>query len=154
MEFTNNFYGEIKEKSTGVHVFELLVNKYTGVVFPEPGPNMMWNVKYGHMGGGMMGYGMMGGSGRQADKRFERQAAKGKMNVTPQEALREAQAFLDARIPGVDSDDKVDTFYGYYTIHTLKGGKIHGMLSVNGYTGQVWYHSWHGKFVQKTEEEM
>ena len=23
-----------------------------------------------------------------------------------------------------------------------------GMLSVNGYTGQVWYHTWHGPFVQ------
>jgi len=21
------------------------------------------------------------------------------------------------------------------------------MLSVNGYTGQVWYHIWHGKFI-------
>jgi len=22
------------------------------------------------------------------------------------------------------------------------------MVSVNGYTGQVWYHSWHGTFIQ------
>jgi hypothetical protein len=25
---------------------------------------------------------------------------------------------------------------------------VAGMLSVNGYTGQIWYHTWHGAFVQ------
>jgi hypothetical protein len=62
MEFDNNFYAVVTEKSTGTGAFELLVNRYTGAVYPEPGPNMMWNTKYGHMaGGGMMGGGMMGG---------------------------------------------------------------------------------------------
>ena len=46
-EFENNFYADVEEKSTGTHAFELLVNKYTGAVFPEMGPNMMWNTKYG-----------------------------------------------------------------------------------------------------------
>ena len=57
MEFDNNFYAVVTEKSTGVGAFELLVNRYTGFVHPEPGPNMMWNTKYGHMAGfgGMMG---------------------------------------------------------------------------------------------------
>ena len=27
------------------------------------------------------------------------------------------------------------------------------MLSVNGYSGEVWYHSWHGPFVAKEEGE-
>ncbi|MDD5615648.1 MAG: hypothetical protein PHH85_05550, partial [Candidatus Methanoperedens sp.] len=49
LEFDNNFYAGVKEKSTGTHAFELLVNKYTGAVVPEMGPNMMWNTKYGHM---------------------------------------------------------------------------------------------------------
>jgi hypothetical protein len=26
------------------------------------------------------------------------------------------------------------------------------MLSVNGYTGAVWYHTWHGPFVAMEEE--
>jgi len=154
MEFSNHFYAEVEEKNTGVHAFELLVDKYTGAIFPEPGPNMMWNLKYGHMSGGMMGYGMMGGNPGRNYRRFEREALKGKMSVTPEEALKEAQAFLDARMPGVKVDSEVDTFYGYYTIHTLKDGKVYGMLSVDGYSGRVWYHSWHGKFVQMTEEEM
>jgi len=38
-------------------------------------------------------------------------------------------------------------FYGYYTLHTIKDGKINGMLSVNSNTGQVWYHSWHGRYI-------
>jgi len=42
---------------------------------------------------------------------------------------------------------EADSFPGYYTLHTLKSGKIAGMLSVNATTGQVWYHSWHGDFV-------
>ncbi len=54
MEFSNHFYAEVEEKSTGVHAFELLVNKYTGTVSPEMGPNMMWNSKYSPMAG-MMG---------------------------------------------------------------------------------------------------
>ncbi|MCS7235705.1 MAG: hypothetical protein RMM30_06995 [Armatimonadota bacterium] len=30
-------------------------------------------------------------------------------------------------------------------------GKVFGMLSVNAYTGQVWYHTWHGAFVGEKE---
>ena len=48
--------------------------------------------------------------------------------------------------------DEVDPFYGYYTLHTLNDGEIEGMLSVNGTTGQVWYHSWHGDFLDMTED--
>jgi uncharacterized membrane protein len=38
----------------------MLIDKNTGQIFPEYGPNMMWNLKYGHGGmmtgpGGMMG---------------------------------------------------------------------------------------------------
>jgi hypothetical protein len=42
-------------------------------------------------------------------------------------------------------------FYGYYTFDFTVNGKIAGMLSVNGNTGQVWYHSWHGDFIQEVE---
>jgi len=49
MEFSNHFYVIVQEKSTGINAFELLVDKRTGTIFSEPGPNMMWNTKYGHM---------------------------------------------------------------------------------------------------------
>ena len=32
---------------------ELLIDLYTGNAWPEYGPNMMWNTKYGHMGQGL-----------------------------------------------------------------------------------------------------
>ena len=142
MEFSENFYAEIKEKSTGVHAFELLIDRYTGDVSPEPGPNMMWNTKYGHMGG-MMG-GMMGRSrGRQA----------GPMSVTPEKARDIAQAWLDKYLPGTSAEEKADAFYGYYTIHVMKENQVYGMLSVNGYSGDVWYHDWHGNFIDMKELE-
>jgi hypothetical protein len=69
MEFANNFYAEVEERDTGIHAMELLIDRRSGRVHPEPGPNMMWNTKYGMMGGqGMMGpdgQGMMGPGGQQ-----------------------------------------------------------------------------------------
>ncbi|MGQ9629087.1 MAG: PepSY domain-containing protein [bacterium] len=164
MEFTNHFYAEVEEESTGVHAFELLVNKYTGAIFPEPGPNMMWNTKYGHMGGGMMCPGMMGGGWRGWGRGMMGgpwggwrglgwQTPTAEMPVTPEQAKTYAQRFLDFQLPGTNADEEADAFYGYYTIHVLKDGKTYGMLSVNGYTGQVWYHNWHGQFVGMKEFE-
>ncbi len=161
MEFAYNFYAEVEEKSTGVHAFELLVNKYTGAIFPEPGPNMMWNLKYGHMGGGMIGSGMMGGGmmgggmmGPMGNRRGYRwQNTTEKMPINPKQALKISRMFLDSHMPGIKVDEKADRFYGYYTIHVLKDDRIYGMLSVNGFTGQVWYHSWHGQFIGMKEFE-
>ncbi|MFD0502244.1 hypothetical protein ACFQ0G_03265 [Streptomyces chiangmaiensis] len=41
-----------------------------------------------------------------------------------------------------------DHFPGYYTLHTLRDDHIVGVLSVNATTGQVWHHTWHGRFIQ------
>ena len=156
MEFDIHFYAEVEEAETGIHAFELLVNKYTGTIVPEPGPNMMWNTKYGHMGAGMMGGMMMGGprwgwGGRRGYRGWPE--TNREMPVSSQEARQYAQEFLNARLPGTSVSDEVDTFYGYYTIHVLKDGKAYGMLGVNGYSGWVWYHEWHGTFVQMMEME-
>jgi hypothetical protein len=48
-EYAWNFYGVVKEKSTGTNAFQILVDKYSGAVYPEMGPNMMWNTKYSPM---------------------------------------------------------------------------------------------------------
>jgi hypothetical protein len=69
------------------------------------------------------------------------------MTLSPDQASRIAQGWLDQNLKG-DSAGTPDAFYGYYTFHFLKQGKIDGMLSVNGYGGQVWYHTWHGEFIQ------
>ncbi len=138
MEFERNFYAVIKEQSSGRGAFELLVNRYTGYVSPEPGPNMMWNTKYGHMAGfgGMMGW-------------WNRQV--GPTPLTAEQARAAGQQWLDASFPGaVLADDEVP-FYGYYTLDFLQNGEPAGMLSVNAYTGQVWYHNWHGAFIDEQE---
>ena len=142
MEFQNNFYAQIKEPSTGVNAFELLIDPYTGNVWPEYGPNMMWNTKYGHMAQGArgMGGGMMGGASRINQPTTD-------MPVNAQQAVQYAQQYLDAQGTGLTAESQPDTFYGYYTIHALKNDKVEGMLSVNGHTGQVWYHTWHGTFI-------
>lgn len=130
LEFTNNFYVGFKEKSTGNYAFEALIDPYTGDMYSEPGPNMMWNAKYGMMTGMMWG---------------NRNAAL-PMTVSEEQAKKNAQDYLDSYLPGFKVSD-ADRFYGYYTIEILKDNKIYGMISVNGYTGQVWYHFWHGPFI-------
>jgi hypothetical protein len=139
MQFTQNYYAIVKEKSSGAGAFELLADPATGGVFPEYGPTMMWNTKYGHMAGRG---GMMGG--------FWRLGPSARPSVTAEQARAIAQQWLDANIPG-SGTEAPDVFPGYYTLHTTKNGEITGMLSVNAYTGQVWYHTWHGAFIASSE---
>ena len=133
IEFTDNYYASIREKSTGIGAFEILIDRATGSVIREPGPDMMWNAKYSPMGGGMMG-----GFGATSSR---------PMTVTAQQAQDAAQRWLDANRAGA-SVKAPDSFYGFYTVDFEKTGELVGMVSVNGYTGQVWYHSWHGIFIQ------
>lgn len=152
MEFQNNFYIIYYEKDTGVGAFEMLIWKQVpsygmigggmmgsrvtlGAILPEPGPNMMWNTRYSIMNNGLMGRGYQ---------------ASSTMTVTQKQAEGFAQAYLDANFQGAKTE-MVTQFYGYFTFDFTVNGKIAGMLSVNGYTGQVWYHSWHGDFIQEVE---
>lgn len=137
MQFQSNYYAIVKDTSTGSGAFELLANPRTGAVFPEMGPNMMWNTQYGHMAG----VGMMGG---------RQQQPTGQPTVSADQAQQLAQQWLDQNQPG-SATEAPDTFPGYYTIHFTRDGQISGMLSINAFTGAVWYHSWHGAFVSSTE---
>lgn len=128
MEFDNGFYVIVKGPD-GKGAFELLVDRYGRWVRPEPGPNMMWNTRYGHMGGWR---------------------AAGQPTVSPEQALRYAQAYLDQQVPGARVGE-IAEFPGYYTIDVARDGKTFGMLSVNAYTGHVWYHTWHGTFLDEAE---
>ena len=47
MVFDKNAYARITKKSTGTGAMELLVDPASLTVFPEQGPNMMWNLKMG-----------------------------------------------------------------------------------------------------------
>ena len=142
MEFEQNFYAQVAEKSTEINACELLIDPYTSAVQPEYGPNRMWNTKYGQTSdmGGMMPSSMMDG--------LASVQPSAKMPVTAEQASKLAQQYLDAQKTGLTVEKGLDAFYGYYTVHSLdKAGNTVGMLSVNGYTGQVWDHIWHGKFI-------
>jgi hypothetical protein len=138
IQFQANYYAIVKDTSTGEGAFELLANPQTGAVFPEMGPNMMWNTRYGHMAG----FGLMGG--------FVQQPSVAP-SVSADQAQQIAQQWLDQEQPG-GTTEAAGTLPGYYTLHITKDGTITGMLSVNAYTGQVWYHTWHGAFVASTEQ--
>lgn len=132
MQFSNQFYGSALETENEHGAFEFLIDPKTGTVFSEPGPNMMWNLRYG----------MTMGLPQKTDDPIT-------LTVTPSKAREYAQVFLDKNFPSTKADDKLTTFYGYYTLEIMKQDKPIGMLSVNGFTGQVWYHHWHGDFVSE-----
>jgi hypothetical protein len=134
-EYTNNFYVLVAEKSTGNGAFELLINKATGIVTPEPGPNMMWNTQY-TFGAGWCNW--------------ARGSNTAVPTVTVDQAKTDAQQYLNSYLQGTTVGD-VTTFPGHYTIEVLNNGTPYGMLSVNSFTGQVWYHNWHGAFVQEQD---
>ncbi len=142
MIFDNHAYAQIIEESTGIGAMEVLVDPVSKQVYPEQGPNMMWNLKYSSMSGMMMG---SGPSSNNSDIRIE------DMTVTSEEAVAAAQAYLDQYQQGNQADEHADIFYGYYTLHVLNGGEVVGMLSVNGDSGQVFYHDWHGELIEMSE---
>lgn len=136
-EYTWNFYGMVKEDSTGKGAFQLIVDKYSGTVLPEMGPNMMWNTKFSPMTA------MMGNMGVTTSSE--------EMKLTPAQAKEKAQTLLQALLPTTTLADTADTFYGYYNFDVLRDGKPYGMLSVNGSSGAVWYHIWHGEYLGAKE---
>ncbi len=155
MIFDNNAYVVVKETSTGLGAFELLVDPVSKIAYPEHGPNMMWNLKYGGLnhsrmmggrgaGGMMNGYGWNSFSAAPADVSAE-------MPVTADQAVKAAQDYLDKYLPGNTAATDPVKFYGYYTLDFSKDGKIVGMLSVNGYNGAAFLHTWHGTFIEEAQ---
>jgi hypothetical protein len=147
MIFDNHAYAEIVEADSGIGAMQLLVDPVTLAVYPEHGPNMMWNLKYSPMAGyGMMGW-MRGwyAGGQAIDPADE-------MTVSPEQAVAAAQDYLDRYLPGAAAAEEVNPYYGYYTLHILREGETIGMLSVNGYSGQVFLHTWHADFVEMAAE--
>ncbi len=152
MRFENNYYAELEEN--GRPATEVLVDPSSGAVWLEYGPAMMWNTRFGMMSdfrlrdgsGGMMGGGMMDGAGMMGGvgTPLAREAQDGEVSAAEAEAI--AQRFVEAQDPALGVDE-AEPFPGYYTLHTLRNGKVTGMLSVHATTGAVWYHWWHGRFV-------
>ena len=128
MQFDRQYYAELVE-ADGSLATEVLIDAVSGDVQLELGPARMWNTRYGMMA--------RGGSD---------------MRISATEAQRIADEWLAGQGgAGGLTAATADAFPGYYTLHTLRDGKVEGMLSVSATSGEVWYHSWHGAFVGMSE---
>ncbi|WP_328835190.1 hypothetical protein [Streptomyces europaeiscabiei] len=126
MQFSKNFYAELQTPA-GRLATEILIDPADGDTGIEYGPAMMWNTDYGMHHGG-----------------------RPQTRISPAQAQDRGEIWLRQR----DSDLTVgaaEAYPGYYTLHTLRSGKITGMLSVNASTGAVWDHSWHGRYIATSE---
>jgi hypothetical protein len=95
---------------------------------------MMWNTKYG------------------MHSRMRSSGSESNMPIDEEEAIVIADRYISKAGIGEYVTDEAERFYGYYTIHTVdEDGNIAGMLSVNGFSGDVWYHNWHGVFIGMEE---
>ena len=131
MIFDNHAYAQIVEKDSGIGVMEVLVDPTTKAVYPEMGPNMMWNQKYGMMSG-FGGYGMgmmMGGFGNMMGG-FGATGTSTEMTVTPEQAVETAQTYLDTYFSetGLTADDHADPIRrARHDLHQeTHGGELHG----------------------------
>jgi hypothetical protein len=130
MQFDNGFYAELVDPE-GQAATEVLVDPSSGGVQVEWGPAMMWNTAYGM---------------------HPARADAGRV-VGAEQARRIADVWLDENRSGEHADE-AEAFPGYYTLHTLRGDRVVGMLSVHAGTGAVWHHDWHGRFIAMSEGEM
>lgn len=123
MTFSNNYYAVVKDAASDQNIAEILVDRYSGSAYPEPGPNMMWNTRYG------AGRVQTGGSGYDLAG-----------------AQKLAEDFLTDYLPRSQIQES-HTLPGYYTFDFGRN-ETEGMLSVNAYSGQIWVHTWHGFYLE------
>lgn len=128
MQFSNHYYAELVD-AAGAGATEVIVDPASGAVHPEWGPAMMWNTAFG------------------APMHRDAPAAA---TIGPDEARRIAEEWLQANRGDLRAGE-AEAFPGYYTLHTLRGEQVDGMLSVHAGTGAVWYHTWHGDYVGALE---
>jgi hypothetical protein len=97
MIFDNQAYAEIVEKGSGIGAMEVLVDPTSLAVYPEMGPNMMWNLKYGMMAGfggqGMMNRGGFAPNGMVGPSTTAQISAE--MPIDAATAVETAQIYLD-----------------------------------------------------------
>ena len=127
MTFSSNYYAILEDNESKKGMAEVLVDRYSGLARPEPGPNMLWNTRFG--------------AGR------ERSGGK-----SPAEAKKLAEDFLVDYLPGAKVMEAA-AMPGYYTFDFGREN-IDGMLSVNAYDGEIWVHTWHGFYLGGHEGNM
>ena len=156
MQFENNFYVRLDDKA-GRPASEVLVDPRSGDVTLEYGAAMMWNTRYSMMSGsgrGMMGRGAGAMTDRDGGMMGRYGSGMGAARGTGPVNASGARAAADRWLAGQGIDARVgepEAFPGYYTMETLRDGKVTGMISVDARSGAVLYHWWHGRFVAAEE---
>jgi hypothetical protein len=117
--FASEVYAQLTD-GAGTGLGEALVDRYTGAVAPEPGPNLLWNTRWGLA------------AGTVATPRYDEPAAR-----------QLAAAFVDKYLPGATVLPGA-TLPGYDTFAYGRQQTVEGLLSVNAMTGVVWVHVWVG----------
>lgn len=122
IEFSGNYYAVVNNTANNQNIAEIVVDRYSGAAYPEPGPNMMWNTLYGagRAPAGSTGYDLTG-------------------------AQKLAEDFLTGYLPGAQITES-KAMPGYYTFDFGRNN-TEGMLSVNAFSGQVWVHTWNGYYL-------
>ncbi|MGH2626531.1 MAG: hypothetical protein ACRDHY_07775 [Anaerolineales bacterium] len=170
--FADGAYVAIVKAGSGAGAFELQVSALTRSASVELGPTMLWNAEFGLASGHFPGIapdahrelrqllrvararGHMGGSHLRL---FRRNSAavglppEARGGVTEEEALAIAGRYLRAHAAGFTLGHQVRSFPGYFTFEVLKDEVVHGLISVNAETGQVWPHRWQGKILAASD---
>lgn len=122
MAFSSNYYAVMKDTGSNQDIAEVIVDRYSGSTYPEPGPNMMWNTRFGagRTQGGGNSYDLAG-------------------------AQKLAEDFLTGYLPGAQIQES-HAMPGYYTFDFGRND-TESMLSVNAFSGQIWVHTWHGPYL-------
>jgi hypothetical protein len=123
-EYGTVYKAELSD-TTGAMAFDLVADKFTGVVMPEMGMSMMLNASYG--------------KGMYKTSAFGR-----KLTVTPAQATDNAQTFINNNGLGYTLLGSAEAYPGYYKFHTTSGGAFGPDIMVDGYNGQIWMNTLYG----------
>ena len=89
--------------------------------------------------------------GGRRNRCLRREEPSADIPVSAAKALRSGRDCLRAHMPGTQTGEERDGSCGYRPTHVLGDGQIEGTLSVGGYSGEVWYHDWHGQYLGMLE---
>jgi len=138
VDFQYNYYVRVKEKGSTTYSLELLVNPYSGRVFPiGDGRRVNGNdFPRGARGPWAGGPGAYSGTTNQTAQK-----------VTAGEAQKIAADYVKRFSPN-DSVTGEAQFPGHYSMFITDNGKIVGVVSVDASSGTAFYHRWLGTFLK------
>lgn len=136
--FENNTLARVIEKNTGIGAFDVMIDPWTWMVYPVPGPTIIWNQKYD----------LSSGSDGVA---LKAKYVRSKMALTPVQAIRKAQTYLDENQAGSITNRKPYPYYGFYSLEVIQDQMVIGRLDVNGETGEVYPQLNHGALIETNQ---